>query len=141
MEPRISMVTLGVKDVEKALSFYRDGLGWKAESPDPSVAFFQLNNVIFSLFRREALARDAGVSDTGEGSFRGAAFSYNVGTEQAVDETLRAAEQAGAKIIKPGQKVFWGGYSGYFADLDGHLWEVAHNPFWKIDAEGNVRLH
>jgi len=136
MEPRISLVTLGVKDFKRALKFYRDDLGWEAKVQD-DVAFFPLNGIVLGLYPREKLAEDALTKDTQPG-FSGITLAYNVGSEKEVDEILKKVTKFGAKLIKPGQKVFWGGYSGYFSDPEGHLWEVAHNPFWKLDKNGNV---
>ncbi|RTQ99629.1 VOC family protein [Halomonas nitroreducens] len=128
MQPRISMITLGVADLARAVRFYEQGLGWpRLESP-PAVAFFPLHGTWLSLYGREALAEDAGVPAEGSG-FAGVALAHNVASEAEVDVVLAQAVQAGARLVKPGQRVFWGGYSGYFADPDGHLWEVAHNPF------------
>ena len=95
--------------------------------------------MVLGLYGREALAEDAGVPAAGSG-FAGFTLAHNVATEVDVDRVLAAAVAAGATLVKPGQKVFWGGYSGYFADPDGHLWEVAHNPFFPLDAEGRVQL-
>lgn len=130
MKPRISMITLGVRDLARAVQFYEQGLGFpKMESP-PEVAFFTLNGTWLGLYSREALAEDATVSAKGSG-FGGFTLSHNVNSEPDVDQLLEAAVDAGATLIKPAQKVFWGGYNGYFADPDGHLWEIAHNPlFW-----------
>ena len=130
MQPRISMITLGVTDLERSVRFYRDGLGLPRMDSPPSVAFFTLNGSWLGLYGREALAEDAGVSPEGSG-FAGFSLAYNVTSEAAVDEILQEAVAAGATLVKPGQRVFWGGYSGYFSDPDGYLWEVAHNPlFW-----------
>ncbi|MCI4663609.1 MAG: VOC family protein [Neomegalonema sp.] len=135
LSPRISMITLGVKNVAKAAEFYRDGLGFpQLEFDNPNVAFFTLNGSWLGLYGWDALAQDAGVAPRAPG-YGGFALAHNVGSEQEVDQTLTTATTAGAQLIKPGQKVFWGGYSGYFADLDGHLWEVAHNPFMWIGPE------
>ncbi|MFG6175797.1 VOC family protein [Halomonas sp. THAF12] len=128
MQARISMITLGVADLERSVRFYAEGLGWERMESPPSVAFFPLNGTWLGLYGREALAEDAGVSADGEG-FRGVALAHNVASEAEVDEVLALAVTAGARLVKPGQAVFWGGYSGYFADPDGHLWEVAYNPF------------
>jgi catechol 2,3-dioxygenase-like lactoylglutathione lyase family enzyme len=131
MEPRISMITLGVRDLATAVTFYEEGLGFpKMESP-PEVAFFTLNGTWLGLYSREALAEDAMVSATGSG-FAGFSLSHNVATESEVQQVLEQAVAAGATLVKPAQKVFWGGYSGYFKDPDGHLWEVAHNPFFWV---------
>ena len=130
MKPRISMITLGVRDLASAIKFYEEGLGFpRLESP-PEVAFFTLSGTWLGLYGREALAEDAAVSSEGEG-FESFTLAHNVGSEKEVDEVISQAVDAGATLVKKPQKVFWGGYSGYFKDLDGHLWEVAHNPlFW-----------
>lgn len=138
MKPRISMITLGVADLARAIKFYEDGLGFpRLESP-PEVAFFSLNGTWLGLYARDALAEDATVSTDGSG-FNSFALAHNVASEEEVDTVLAEALAAGAELVKPAQKVFWGGYSGYFKDPDDHLWEVAHNPFQWIgpkDAEG-----
>lgn len=130
MKPRISMLTLGVRDLERSIRFYEQGLGLPRMDSPPEVAFFTLNGSWLGLYGRDALAEDAGVAPEGSG-FAGIAIAHNVDSDGAVDDVLKQAVAAGAKLVKPGQKVFWGGYSGYFADPDGYLWEVAHNPlFW-----------
>ncbi len=130
MNPRISMITLGVRDLEKAVAFYEQGMGWPRMESPPSVAFFTLNGTWLGLYGWDDLAEDAHVSPAGSG-FRGVALAHNVSSEAEVDAIINQAERAGAAVVKRPQKVFWGGYSGYFSDLDGHLWEVAHNPhFW-----------
>jgi hypothetical protein len=124
------MITLGVQDLERSVRFYREGLGFPQMESPPAVAFFTLNGSWLGLYGREALAGDATVSAEG-GGFRGVALAHNVHSEEEVDRVIEQAVAAGATLVKPAQKVFWGGYSGYFADPDGHLWEVAHNPlFW-----------
>lgn len=127
MKPRISMVTLGVSDLQESIRFY-EALGFPRKESPPDVAFFTLNGTWLSLYDREALAEDACVQADGHG-FNGVTLAYVVDTDEEVDTVLEEAVSVGAKLVKPGQKVFWGGYSGYFADPDGHLWEVAHNPF------------
>jgi catechol 2,3-dioxygenase-like lactoylglutathione lyase family enzyme len=130
MKPRISMITLGVRDLAASIRFYRDGLGFPRMDSPPEVAFFTLDGSWLALYGREALAEDATVSAQGDG-FRGVALAHNVATQAEVDAVIKQAVAAGATLVKPPQKVFWGGYSGYFSDPDGHLWEVAHNPhFW-----------
>lgn len=131
MEPRLSLVTLGVQDLARARKFYAEGLGLplRPESGE-EVAFFGLRGVWLALYPRAALADDAKVSPEGSG-FRAVALAHNVRTRAEVDALLAHAERAGARIVRPAQEVFWGGYTGYFADPDGHLWEVAYNPhFW-----------
>lgn len=130
MQPRMSMITLGVSDLQKSILFYEKGLGFPKMDSPPSVAFFTLNGTWLALYPRHLLAEDATVSAVGSG-FAGFTIAHNVNTEVEVDAVLQQAVNAGATLVKPGQKVFWGGYSGYFADPDGFLWEVAHNPlFW-----------
>ncbi len=128
MQPRISMITLGVSDLEISKKFYRDGLGFPLKDDEPNIAFFKLNGTWLGLYGRDALAEDATVPAEGSG-FSGIALAHNVSSEQEVEDVLAEAVRAGATLLKPAQKVSWGGYSGYFADPDGHLWEVAHNPF------------
>ena len=134
MKPRISMITLGVADLEISIKFYEDGLGFPRMESEPTVAFFTLNGTWLGLYGREALAEDANVSNEGSG-FSGIALAHNVASEAEVEAVLEQAVAAGATLVKPAQKVFWGGYSGYFKDPDGHLWEVAHNPFTWIGPE------
>jgi hypothetical protein len=139
MDQRLSLVTLGVADLERARRFYEDGLGWKRGNKDESVVFFQLPGSILALWSRASLAEDAGLPDAGAG-FSGIVLAYNARSRAEVDAVLGQAGAAGARILKPAAETFWGGYSGYFADPDGHPWEVAHNPFWTLDAEGRVSL-
>jgi catechol 2,3-dioxygenase-like lactoylglutathione lyase family enzyme len=139
MEQRLSLVTLGVADLGRARRFYEDGLGWKRGNDNPDVAFYQMPGGILALWSRTALAADAHVADTGA-AFGGVALAYNARSKAEVDTVLAEAEAAGARLLKPAEDVFWGGYSGYFADPDGHVWEVAWNPFWRIDADGRVTL-
>lgn len=131
MNPRISMITLGVLDLAAAVKFYEHGLGFPRMESPPEVAFFTLNGTWLGLYGREALAEDATVSSKGEG-FQSFTLAHNVNSEQEVDAVVSQAVDAGATLVKKPQKVFWGGYSGYFKDLDGHLWEVAHNPFFWV---------
>lgn len=130
MKPRISMITLGVNDLNRSIKFYQGGLSFpKMESP-PDVAFFTLNGSWLGLYNRESLAQDATVSPAGSG-FAGFTLSHNVVSEAEVNQTIEQAVSAGATLVKPPQKVFWGGHSGYFKDPDGYLWEIGYNPhFW-----------
>jgi len=130
MKPRISMITLGVRDLATSVKFYEQGLGFPRMESPPSVAFFTLNGTWLGLYGREALAEDATISPEGTG-FAGFSLAHNVESEAEVDAVIARAVAAGATLVKKPQKVFWGGYSGYFSDPDGHLWEVAYNPlFW-----------
>lgn len=130
MNPRISMVTLGVRDLATAVQFYEQGLGFPRMDSPPEVAFFTLNGTWLGLYGREALAADATVSAEGEG-FAGVTLAHNVHSEAEVDAVVEQAKKAGGTVVKKPEKTFWGGYNGYFKDPDGYLWEVAHNPyFW-----------
>lgn len=140
MPARVNLVTLGVSDIGEATDFY-EKLGFvKSQSQsNPHVSFFKAGGVVLGLFGREPLIEDACVQDhwTGEG---GIALAQNLESEEAVDAFMALAAEAGANILKPAAKTFWGGYGGYFADPDGHVWEVAHNPFFPISADGIVEL-
>lgn len=139
MEPRISLITLGVGDVDRARAFY-EALGFRASSASlGDVVFFQAGALALSLYPRPALAADAGVPEQGAG-FRGIALAHNVRARAEVAAVLAAAEAAGGRIVKAAQDVFWGGHSGYFADPDEHLWEVAWNPGFEIADDGALRL-
>lgn len=138
MKPRISMITLGVDDLAAAIDFYENGLGFPKMESEPEVAFFTLNGTWLGLYGRQALAEDAQISAEGKG-FEGFTLAHNVESESAVDEIVAQAVAAGGTHVKQPQKTFWGGYSGYFKDLDGHLWEVAHNPyFWVGPKDGDT---
>ncbi len=139
MEPRISIITLGVKDVARSRTFY-EALGFKASTASQeSVTFLDGGGVVLGLYGRGPLAEDATVEDSAPG-FSGVALAHNARSEADVDAALAEAVAAGAKLVKPAGKVFWGGYSGYFADPDGHLWEVAFNPYFKLGDDGRVEL-
>ena len=130
MKPRINMITIGVSDMERAVKFYEKGLGFPRMPFAGGAAFFMLNGSWLSLYPWDALAEDAAVDATGTG-FRGTTLAQVVSSKEEVVEVLEQDVQSGGKLIKKAQDVFWGGYSGYFADPDGHLWEVAWNPhFW-----------
>lgn len=140
MMPRVNLVTLGVSDVAASRTFY-ERLGLRASpAGNDSVAFFDANGVVLALFGHRALAEDANLKAGAMPAFRGVSLAWNAESEAAVDAIMAHAAESGARIVKAAQKVFWGGYSGYFADPDGHLWEVAHNPFFPIDAEGHIQL-
>ena len=139
MKQTISFVTLGVSNLARSRNFYA-ALGWKESSGSSAdVAFFQAGTVAFSLFQREALAEDANVAPQGSG-FSGFTLAHNVDSEEAVVSTLAEAVTAGATLVRPAGKVFWGGFRGYFADPDGFLWEVCWNPFFPLNSEGHVQL-
>lgn len=139
MDPRISMITLGVEDMRRSRAFY-EALGWVAsDQSNDDVTFFQAGGSILGLYGRGPLAEDATVDNTPAG-FRGVSVSYNARDRAEVDAVLGEAVAAGGKLTKAAEEVFWGGYSGYFADPDGHLWEVAHNPFWTIQDDGTITL-
>ena len=139
MKQAISFVTLGVGDLARSRQFYA-ALGWKeSSSSNADIAFFQAGSVAFALFQREALAEDANVAAQGSG-FSGVTLAHNVESEEAVVNTIAEAVAAGATLVRPADKVFWGGFRGYFADPDGFLWEVCWNPFATLDPEGHVHL-
>lgn len=136
----LSLVTLGVADLPRAIAFY-EALGLKRRARAyEGVAFFDANGAVLSLFPRADLAADACVADTAPAAFAGVGLACNVGSESEVDGVLARAASLGGRVTKPGQKVFWGGYAGYFADMDGHLWEVAFNPFVPFDGSGRLVL-
>ena len=131
MEPRISFITLGVDDLPRSVEFYRDGLGLPLfDENTESIAFFRTEDTWLALYPRAALADDVGIDTEGSG-FSGVTLAHNVRSREEVDTMLAVAVAAGAKLVKPAEDVFWGGYSGYFSDPDGYLWEIAWNPhFW-----------
>ena len=133
------MVTLGVADLARSRDFYENGLGWRRGNEEEKVAFYQLGGMLLGLYNRNELAVDAKVSPEGSG-FRGVALAYNTRSKEEVDTVLGEAVKAGGQLIKAAEDVFWGGYSGYFSDPDGHLWEVAWNPFWTLGDDGSVSL-
>jgi uncharacterized protein len=138
MEQRVSVVTLGVRDLARARRFY-EALGWTTGAqPADDVAFFQAGGTIVSLWGRDQLAEDTGVSDSG--GWGGITLAQNVRSPAEVDAVLAAAEAAGAQISRPGGETFWGGYSGVFVDPEGHAWEIAHNPHWTLADDGSVSL-
>ncbi len=139
MNQHLHIVTLGVKDLEASKKFYAETLGWKIARPQEGVAFFQAGGVVLALFPREELAKDALVSAAGSG-FQSISLAYNTQSEAEVDEIIRDLRAKGVKIVKEPQKVFWGGYHSYFADPDDYLWEVAYNPFFPFDENGNLKL-
>lgn len=138
MEQRISLITLGVNDLQRARAFY-ESLGWTTSAgPDDEVAFFQAGGMVMALWHRARLAEDSGVTDGG--GWGGVTLAHNVHSPSQVDEVIEQARRAGADVVREPGKTFWGGYSGVFIDPEGHPWEVAHNPEWPIDEDGSVRL-
>jgi predicted lactoylglutathione lyase len=140
MEQRVSIVTLGVKDLARSRRFYADGLGWKPVFENKEIVFFQAGGMIFALFLRDGLAKDFEVDPNTFGR-AAVALAHNVRTRSEVAPLIRRATQAGATVLKPARDASWGGYSGYFADPDGFAWEVAWNPAWKITSDGTVEFH
>jgi uncharacterized protein len=127
MDARVSFITLGVSDLQRSLVYYRDNLGLTPRTILDNVVFFELGATWLALYPHELLAEDAGVPSEGTG-FRGVTLAHNVRSPEAVDQLLAIGAQGGGRLVKAGHKAFWGGYTGYFADPDGHLWEVAWNP-------------
>ncbi|XOZ32491.1 VOC family protein [Halomonadaceae bacterium KBTZ08] len=130
MKPKISIITLGVEDLERATRFYEEGLGLpRQDFEDGGISFFRLEGAWLALYPREELTKDIGVAGSEQGGFSGITLAHNVPTKADVDAVLDQAVAAGARLVKPAQEVFWGGYSGYFQDPEGHYWEVAYNPY------------
>jgi len=140
MIAHVSLITLGVADVAGATAFY-EALGFKLSkrASQPEVSFFQAGALVLALWGRDAQKEDANAEAlwTGNG---GIVIAQNVGSEDDVDAVMARAEAAGARILRPAGKTFWGGYNGYFADVDGNVWEIAYNPFWELDSDGSVKL-
>jgi catechol 2,3-dioxygenase-like lactoylglutathione lyase family enzyme len=137
MEQRISLITLGARDPIKLAAFY-DALGWQREESPEGVIAYDLIGQTLGLYPLEKLAQDIGLS-VDEMGYGASTFSYNVSDKADVAKTLEAAAQAGGRIMKPAHDIFWGGHTGYFADPEGHIWEVAHNPFSKLGPQGQFR--
>jgi predicted lactoylglutathione lyase len=140
MSAHVSLITLGVADVAAATRFYEQlGFVLSKQASQASVSFFQAGSVVLALWSREAQCEDAGAEElwTGNG---GMVVAQNVGSEREVDERMARAQAAGARILKPAAKTFWGGYTGCFADPDGHVWEIAFNPFWPLGEDGRIKL-
>jgi catechol 2,3-dioxygenase-like lactoylglutathione lyase family enzyme len=137
MDNRVSLITLGVADISRARAFY-EALGWRGQSPDGEVVFFQAGGMVLALWGRDKLAEDSVVED--RGGWGGVTFAYCVASPAEVDRLLEVAGAAGAIIGRQGAVSFWGGYSGIFIDPDGHPWEVAHNPGWTLAEDGSVHL-
>lgn len=139
MKQNLHIITLGVRDLEKSKKFYTETLGWKPASTQDDIAFFQAGGVVLAIYPREKLAEDALVSPEGNG-FSGMTLAHNARSESEVDEIIKDLKSKDVRIIKEPQKVFWGGYSSYFADPDDYRWEVAYNPFFEFDERGNPKL-
>jgi catechol 2,3-dioxygenase-like lactoylglutathione lyase family enzyme len=138
MEPRVSLITLGVADLERSRAFY-EALGWRSRSkPEDGVVFFQSGGMVLGLWSREELAKDSGVEDGG--GWGGVTLAHNVRSAAEVDAIVAEVRRAGATVTREPGETFWGGYSGAFVDPDGHPWEVAHNPRWTLDEDGAVTL-
>jgi predicted lactoylglutathione lyase len=138
VEQRVTLITLGVRDLRRARRFY-ETLGWRTNAaPDDDVVFFQAGGMVVALWGREQLAEDTGVDDTG--GWGGITLAHNVHSPAEVDTILAEAEAAGARIARPGAATFWGGYSGVFVDPEGHAWEIAHNPHWTMHDDGSISL-
>src|SRR5689334_15942755 len=139
MRQKLNLITLGVDNFEKSVSFY-EGLGWKkSDKSMEGLALFPLGGITLALHPREELALDATLSYEPTG-FSGLTISYNAKSEKEVDDILEQVKKLGATIVKPAQQVYWGGYSGYFKDPDGYVFEVAYNPFWELDENDNLKL-
>jgi uncharacterized protein len=142
MRQKLNLITLGVTNMEKSLEFYQ-GLKWqKSQSSTGNLVLFELGGMVLALYPRNLLAEDANVEDnnTRPAGFSGITVSYNAKSESEVDEVMEEVKNLGGEIVKPPENVFWGGYSGYFKDPDGHLFEVAFNPMWGFDDEDNLVL-
>jgi uncharacterized protein len=140
VDARISIVTLGVADLERSRRFYRDGLGWPLSSAsNAGIAFFRTAGVVLALYPRELLAADANLPDAGAG-FAGITLAQNVASTELVDSALAQAVSAGGTLLKPAATAVWGGYSGYFADPDGYAWEIAWNPYFPLAEDGSLQL-
>jgi hypothetical protein len=138
VEQRLSVVTLGVRDLARARTFY-EALGWKTGAePGDDVVFFQAGCMVLALWGRDQLAEDSGVEDAG--GWGGVTLAYNARSPGEVDSVMQEAEGAGATIAREAAETFWGGYSGAFVDPEGHAWEVAHNPHWTLEEDGSIRL-
>ena len=140
MEQRISLITLGVAELQRAVAFYERVVGWKAESSPPGVVFFDLNGVVFALWPHDELAKDMGMTADSVAAYRGYSLAHNVRSEEEVNAIFARLKNNGVTVVKEPQKAFWGGYTGYFSDLDGHPWDIAYNPFWTILMDGRVSM-
>jgi predicted enzyme related to lactoylglutathione lyase len=140
MNQALNFVTIGANDLDKMKNFYLEKFGWKPLKDSDGIVFFKLNGFILAIFPANELADDIGISNDGSG-FKRVTFSINCKSEKEVDEAFKELKQNGVKIVKQPGKVFWGGYSGYIADVEDNYWELAYNPFLELDAAGNVVTH
>ena len=139
MNQHLHIITLGVRDFKTSFEFYSKILGWKPSSSQDDIAFFQMGGVVFAIYPREKLAEDAVIAPEGSG-FSGFTLAYNAQSEAEVNEIIADLKAKGVTIVKEPTKAFWGGYSSYFADPDDYRWEVAYNPFFPFDENGNLKL-
>ena len=139
MDPRLSLVTLGVADLDRAVAFYRDVVGWTPASVLEDVAFFDLGGTVLALWLHASLAAELDVEPVVP-PYRTVALAHNLPSREAVDATIAELRSRGAAVVHEPAATGWGGYSAYIEDPDGHRWEIAHNPFWPLDADGRVRL-
>ncbi len=137
MDQRLSFITIGAKDMNRLKQFYIEKFNWTPLKDNGGIVFFKMNGFILGIFPSDELAKDAGVKNNGEG-FKRFTLSINYKSEKEVDEALKTLESREVKIIKEPKKTTWGGYSGYVADIEDNLWEIAYNPFLKMDSAGNV---
>ena len=137
MDQRVSVITLGVGDLDRAQRFY-DALGWRRTGDDADVVFYQAGGSVLALWSRSSLAEDSAVTDGG--GWGGVTLAHNVGSPAEVDAVIEEARRAGARIAREPAETFWGGYSGVFVDPEGHPWEVAHNPHWQLRDDGSIAL-
>jgi predicted enzyme related to lactoylglutathione lyase len=140
MKQRITFFTIGVSDLDAMRNFYKEKFGWKTMKDSDGIVFFKMNGFVFGLYPKYELAEDIGVKDDGSG-FKQFSMAINMNSEKEVDDLFADFKKNGVKIIKAPEKVFWGGYRGYVADIENNYWEFAYNPFLKLDAEGNVDSH
>lgn len=140
MEQRLTLITLGVSDLTRATRFYEDVLGWTRTEGNEGVSFFDLDGLVVALFPHSELAKDITISEQALPRYRGFSLAYNTRSKDEVDQIFADLRSKGATIVKEPQTVFWGGYAGYFADVDGHHWEVAFNPYWTVRADGRLSM-
>jgi len=142
MEQRLSMFTLGVADLERTKAFYHKVIGWKPEPTPPEIAFFDLGGTVFSLYPHEAMIDDMGIGPAAppNSPYQGFALAHNARSKEEVDAIFARLKEHGATILKDAHDTFWGGYSGYFSDPDGHMWEVAYNPHWTVQDDGRISM-